>query len=63
MVYIIMISKKYEPKSTLPVYEVHEVTMEEALLLLTSQRHAQEESLVSRAGNRLRMPDTGGRLQ
>ena len=58
-----MISKKYVSKSALPLYEVHEVTMEEALLLLTSQRQKERESLVSRAGKRLRMPDTGGRMQ
>lgn len=63
MEYRIMILNNKTPKSTLPLYEVHEVSMEEALLLLTSERQKQRESLITRVGNRLRMPSRNGRLQ
>ena len=39
----------------LPLYDVEEVSVEEALGLLSTQQKYAGESLISRAGNRLRM--------
>lgn len=50
-----MIVGKNNGHMPLPLYDVEEVTVEEALGLLSVQQKYSGESLISRAGNRLRM--------
>ena len=49
-----MIVHKNIHDSALPLYEVEEVSMAEALTLLETQKR-RGETLISRAGNKLRM--------
>ena len=50
-----MIVNKNDKANQLPLYEVEEVTMEQALSLLTVRQRYAGETVVSRAGNRLRI--------
>lgn len=51
-----MILDKNTLNGLLPLYEVQEVTLEEALILLKSERKRSVESLIARAGERLHRP-------
>ena len=54
---IIMIVIKNEYINQLPLYEVEEVTMEQALSLLAMRQKYAGETIVSRAGNRLKISE------
>jgi hypothetical protein len=50
-----MIIEENDGQMPLPLYDVEEVTVEEALCLLSFRQKYYGEPLISRAGNRLRM--------
>ena len=52
-----MIVIKNEYINQLPLYEVEEVTMEQALSLLAMRQKYAGETIVSRAGNRLKISE------
>ena len=58
-----MICNKIIEDNTLPLYEVHEVSVEEALRLLRPERENEPETLISRAGRRLQLTGVRQRLQ
>jgi|GEM_PF-4523647 len=58
-----MIYNKIIEDNALPLYEVHEVSVEEALRLLRPEREYEPETLISRAGRRLQLTGIRQRLQ
>ena len=58
-----MIIEENKETSSLPIYDVKEVTVEEALYLLNAQQKRSGESLISRAASRMRVLGDPDRLR